>query len=258
MIEYLILDYQRENEARCLLESIKKFSKFDYRVTYLSNGGRQDYVLKLKEEGLIDKLILNSVNVGGGAATIQLFAQCESKYAIYLQVDHELSCEINQQNINFFIDIIENQGIAYIDLAGDQGRGNYSERAQFMPVHFYNSIPKSIGGPGPWENMEWTESYVQRYIKDNNLKFISIFFEKNNQKIPLFLDKGKWSFRSNPDGSEWKHRTDTKELWMLKKPTSKFSFPRFSDREWEEVLKNGWIDGKIPENEIKDSFNYWK
>jgi hypothetical protein len=56
----------------------------------------------------------------------------------------------------------------------------------------------------------------------------------------------------------WKHRTDTKELWMIKKPTEKFDFPYFNDEEWELVLNNGWIDGEIPEKEKKHSFTYWQ
>ncbi len=258
MIEYLILDYEREQEANTLLESIKKYSDFDYKVTFLSNGGRQDYVLKLKENNLIDNLILNKDNVGCGAGTIQLFAQCKSKYAFYIQVDHILAGKIDQKFIDAMINSIEIDQCSYIDLSGDQGGGVYSERAQFMDVAFYNSIPKAIGGPGPWDHIEWTEKYVQDYIKNNNLKYKSFFFlDEKNRKIPIFLDAGKWSYRSNPDGSQWKHRTDTKQLWMLKKPKNKFSFPRFSDKEWNEVLLNGWEDGKIPENEIKDSFNYW-
>ena len=75
MVEYLILDYEREEESTLLLNSIKQYSKFSHTVTFLSNGGSQDYVKKLKNQGLIDKLILNEVNVGCGAGTIQLFAQ---------------------------------------------------------------------------------------------------------------------------------------------------------------------------------------
>jgi hypothetical protein len=258
MIEYLILDYQREEEAFNLLKSIKELSNFPHKVTFLSNGGEK-YALNFKKQELIDKLIINEENVGCGAGTIQLFAQCKSKYAFYIQVDHVLSAALNEDHINYMISLIEKDGNSYIDLSGDQGRGVYSERAQFMPVKFYNSIPKAIGGPGPWDDIEWTEKYVQDYIKDKNLKYKSLFFtNENGQKIPIFLDAGKWSFRSNPDGSQWKHRTDTKQLWMLKKPTNKFSFPRFSEEEWSDVLINGWADGKIPKNEIKHSFHYWK
>jgi hypothetical protein len=255
MIEYLILDYEREEEATLLLNSIKQYSKFPYIVTFLSNGGRQDYAKKLKEQGLINKLILNDVNVGCGAGTIQLFAQCQSKYAFYIQSDHILAAELNNEHIEIFIDLIEEKGFSYVDLAGDQCHGKYSERAQFISVEFYNSIPKSIGGPGPWHKIKWTEECIQNYIIENKLTYQSVYFNSN---IPIFFNNGKWSHRSNPDGSMWKHRTDTKELWMIKKPTEKFHFPYFNDEEWELVLNNGWIDGQIPEKEKKHSFTYWQ
>ena len=120
MVEYLILDYERKEEARLLLNSIKKYSKFDYTVTFLCNGGEQSYAKKLKEEGLIDKLILNQVNTGSGGGTVQLFAQCETEYALYIQVDQILSAELTDKHIGAFIHLIENEGYCYVDLAGDQ------------------------------------------------------------------------------------------------------------------------------------------
>lgn len=259
MVEYLILDYEREFEAEQLLNSIKQYSNFEYTVTFLSNGGRNDYAIKFKEQGLIDKLIINETNVGCGAGTIQLFAQAKTKYAFYIQVDQVLNAHIDESTIKKLIDLIEINKYSYVDLSGDQGGGIYSERAQFISVDFYNSIPKSIGGPGPWDHIKWTEECIQNYIKDANLPIANIYaIDSNKKPFPIFTDAGKWSYRSNPDGSRWKHRTDTKELWMLEKPTNKFTFPRFSDAEWDEVLVNGWQDGKIPEKEIKDSFTYWK
>jgi hypothetical protein len=258
MIEYLILDYEREEEARLLLESIKQYSKFDYTVTFLSNGGKQSYAKKFKEEGLIDKLVLNQVNTGSGGGTVQLFAQCEAEYALYIQVDHILAAELNQEHINAFIDLVENQGYCYVDLAGDQCNGVYSERAQFINTKFYNSIPKSVGGAGPWHDMPWTEEYMQNYIKDNNLKYRSVYFTGEKAKLPIFLNNGKWSNRSNLDGSQWKHRTDTKQLWMIKKPTKKFDYPNLTDEEWKSAFNGDWPDGKIPEKEKPHSFKYWK
>jgi hypothetical protein len=255
MIDYLILDYEREEESSLLLNSIKQYSNFPHKVTFLSNGGRQDYALKFKEQGLIDKLILNDVNVGCGAGTIQLFAQCQSKYAFYIQSDQVLAAQLNQEHINTFIDFIENKGFCYIDLAGDQAHGRYSERAQFISVEFYNKIPKSIGGPGPWHKIKWTEECIQNFIIDNNLKYMSFYF---NSAIPIFLDNGKWSHRSNPDGSMWKHRTDTKELWMIKKPTERFDYPNFNNEEWEIAISSGWPDSQIPEKDKDHSFVYWK
>jgi hypothetical protein len=254
MIEYLLLDYQRPKEARNLLESIKSHSHFDYEVTYLSNGGNQDYVKSLKSEGLIDTLLLNPRNIGCGAATMQLFANCKSTYAFYIQVDHVLAGSITQDGINQFISLLKDQNVACpaglprpdgyscVDLAGDQAnpKGSYSERAQFINVEFYNSIPKSIGGPGPWNQIRWTEKCVQDYFIKNDLKIAHI-------SPILFRDTGQWSVRSNPDGSQWRQRSDTKQLWMLKAPTQKYSWPLFTDEEWEAVLRTKeWKDGDIP------------
>ena len=257
--EYLILDYERPAEAERLLHSIKRHSHFDYKVTYLSNGGHQDYVKSFKKQGLIDNLILNPQNVGCGAGTIQLFAHCRSKHAFYVQVDHVLIEDITNETIISFTDILEDERFGCVDMAGNQGnpRGAYSERAQFINVNFYNSIPKCIGGPGPWNHIRWTEKYVQTYFTENHLQIASI--------SPLFFkDAGLWSIRSNPDGSKWKQRSDTKQLWLLKAPSEKFSWPLFSDEEWTDLLiTKAWPDGKVPGlvNNPRDSFSvpdsYW-
>ena len=68
---------------------------------------------------------------------------------------------------------------------------------------------------------------------------------------------------ANPDGSEWRQRADTKQLWVLKEPSEKFVYPNFTDEEWEEVLgTQSWPDGKIPFNEVSISYEtpeaYWK
>jgi hypothetical protein len=283
MIEYLILDYNRPTEARALLESIKKYSSFEYSVSYLSNGGPQDYVKKLHTEGFIDNLILNNRNTGCGGGTIQLFSQCETEYAFYIQVDHILSRPLEKEFIGSCINLLQN-GIHCIDLAGNQGNPHYaySERAQFINVEFYNSIPKCPGGPGPWgrPGIEWTEKSVQDYFSSNGLQIAAPAYDaKNNTDYsfvtyPLtpssrhllspayFRDAGKFSMRSNPDGSEWRQQSDTKQIWMISPPSLKHGWPHFSDQEWEEILKTkSWPDGKIPEDMKKHSFTvpdtYW-
>ena len=259
MIEYLILDYQRPQEAKNLLESIKANSHFDYEVTYLSNGGDQTYVKDFKKKGLINNLILNPRNVGCGAGTIQLFSNCQSEYAFYIQVDHILSQPITSDGITQFTSLIKDQGFSCVDLAGNQGnpRGTYSERAQFINVEFYNSIPKSIGGPGPWNSIRWTEKCIQDYFSDNDLKIAHL-------SPVIFSDAGKWSVRSNPDGSEWRQRSDTKQLWMIKPPSQKFSWPKFTEEEWDRVIKTKkWKAGDIPsklkntEHSFSVAEEYW-
>tara|TARA_Y100000593_G_scaffold62397_1_gene115599 strand:- start:666 stop:1484 length:819 start_codon:yes stop_codon:yes gene_type:complete len=245
MVEYLLLDYNRPLEAEHLLTSIRDNSEFDYSVSYLSNGGEQDYVRDFESKGLIDNLILNSRNTGCGAGTIQLFSQCQSKYALYIQVDHVLNFKIDTKTVEQWGKLLETGEYHCVDLAGDQGkpRGGYSERAQFIETSFYNSIPKAIGGPGPWSNMPWTEANVSDFFNTNNLKIAHVFCEGR----PIFGDTGKWSMRSNPDGSVWRQKSDTKQVWMIKPPTEKWGFPAFTDTEWEEIIKTqSWPDGKLP------------
>ena len=53
----------------------------------------------------------------------------------------------------------------------------------------------------------------------------------------------------------WKHRTDTKELWLVKGPVKqKAEFPFLSDEEWQEVLETQKWEGRIPERELPHSF----
>lgn len=255
-IEYLILDYNRPQEAKRLLESIKEKSHFDYSVSYLSNGGEQEYVKELEQQGLIDNLILNKRNTGCGAGTIQLFAQCASEYALYVQVDQELQLPITQQDITSFIDLLKEGNFNYIDLAGDQAQGIYSERAQFINTFLYNSIPKAIGGPGPWDGVFWTESSMQLYQREHPFKAFTLL-------PPPFRDKGKFTVRTNPDGSVWKQRCDTKETWMLSPAFQAFRWPPFTDREWKEILETeSWPAGAIPQSQKEISFDagssYWE
>ena len=254
-IEYLILDYNREEEADALLNSIRKYSNFDYTISYLDNGSNKDYPQKLTQKYNIDNFILNKRNSGCGAATIQLFAQAKGDYCFYIQVDHELIFEINKEIIDLMINKIENENYAYIDLAGNQGHGKYSERAQFINTNFYNKIPKGIGGPGPWSHILWTEASVQNFIKDNNLQFLTL---NGHNNIPPFIDKGKYGLRSNPDGSVWKHRTDDKRVWLLQGPVKeKYEYPPFSDEQWEEIFNTQQCNEIVPDGWQNNIFKCW-
>jgi hypothetical protein len=261
MTEILILDFNRENELRDLLFSLKVNALFDKKITILNNGGER-YADSFKEEGLLsdqDEVINNTTNVGCGAGTIQLFAQCKSKYAFYIQVDHLLYTKITQKEIEEFENLLQKYKISHIDLSGDQGHGKYSERAQFISVDFYNSIPKSIGGPGPWDHIKWTEQCVQENIEERGLSYISVTYEIGSQKVPPFIDRGKWSIRTNPDGSMWKHRTDTKQLICLKTPKEKYSFPPLSDEQWEKAISGNWPEnGEVPFGWKDHVFKYWE
>lgn len=260
MTEILILDYNRHEELLKLLLSLKEKAKFHKKIVVLNNGGKE-YAQDFLEADLCDKVIHNKINVGCGLGTVQLFAQCESDYAFYIQVDHLLTEEINQEHVNKFKYVIDKYGAYYIDLAGNQGQGKYSERAQFIKKEDYFKAAVSAGGPGPLEDLKWSEESIQDYMSQNKRGFASVNKDVNmvqpHEAYPVFADCGWSSTRQNPDGSEWLHRPHNKRLWLVKGPVKeKFSYPPLSDKEWDEVIKTQkWEDGKIPENQVKDSFN---
>lgn len=253
--DILVLDYNRPKESDLCLHSIRNHAKFDYNIIYLSNGGAQDYVIDYYNRGYIDKLILRKDNSGCGLGTRELFNDfnIDSEYVFYVQCDQFMVRDVTKEEVEYYISNIKND-IAYIDLAGNQGHGKYSERAHFISKNFYNKIPNTRGGPGPYANEKWTEESLQDYMKENNLNFLSI--------NPLvFKDNGKISYRQFPCGGETMHFTDTKQLWILKPLKQKYTdWPNIelNDQEWELVLTNKWINGNIPEKLRKHSFKYWQ
>lgn len=252
---FLVLDYNRPKESELCLKSIKKFVKFDHSVVYLSNGGEQDYVLDYYKNGLIDKLILRKDNSGCGLGTRELFNDFDlnSNFVFYVQCDQFMIRDLKLEEVKGYISNIKDN-ILYIDLASNQGHGQYSERAHFINKNTYNKIPNTIGGPGPYANEKWTEKSLQDYMKNNNLTFLSI-------NPPVFADNGKVSYRQFPCGGETMHFTDTKQLWILKPLKQKYAnWPNIelTDKEWELVLTNKWINGTIPERLKIHSFNCWK
>jgi hypothetical protein len=249
LISFLILDYDRPVESEKCLLSIKEHAQFKHQVIYLSNGGTQDYVLEFYKKGLIDKLILNKKNNGCGFGTLELFRLCDTEYAFYVQCDQFMVHTLKDEHIDVFKRILKEPSVKAVDLNGGLSRGIYCERAHFISVPFYNSIPdKPGGGPGPFEHVEWNEGYVLNYFKENNYQSLVM-------SPLLFMDNGKYTIRNNFDGSIWKIRTDTKEVWMIKPPTEKYRVPNFTDAEWDEVIKNQhWPPGKIPEKDRPYSF----
>lgn len=256
ILSYLLLDYNRPEESLNCLISLYKHSKFSYQVIYLSNGGTQDYALSYYKNGWIDKLILNKENNGCGNGTVQLFDSCDTDFAIYVQVDQELAHDIDKNHIETYKNVISDKySYRCVDLAGAQaGSNTYSERAQFINVEFYKNIPKGIkneyGGPGPFNMNRYTESYIQEYFKNNGYNVACT--------VPLFKDNGKWSVRQIGDG-EYKHRCDTKVLFIEKTPTYRTEvFPPFDGPDWELALSGNWPkEGKVP-NLWKDNvFKHW-
>lgn len=255
MTEILILDYNRPEELFALLKSIKSHCKFEKKVVVLNNGGDHAAADEYWGDGLSDEVIHNSINIGCGAGTVQLFSRCKSEYAFYIQVDHYLTCDITEKTIDMMVEHLKDEKVAYIDVAGNQGNGVYSERAQFINRDFYLTIPKSFGGPGPLDDLVWTEACVQNYLEDEGLSFVTL---NSSFGRPIFMDRGRSSVRSNPDGSEWKHFPDTKRVFCLKKPTETYTFPPLSDDEWVIAKAGEWPeDGKIIDAWKGNSFEVW-
>lgn len=254
-LSVLILDYLREKEANLLIQSLQDNLKFRAKIIYLSNSPNCDYAKKFLDEGKIDQLIINKENLGCGISTRQLYHSAISKYVLYLQVDQILISEFNQEMFNIITSELEkNPNVLYCDLAGNQNHGKYSERASLMEKNRYLNIPDIdtiIAGPGPYANYKWGEQHVNEYIKENNLTFFTI-------KPLLFADNGKTSRRSYPCGGETLHFTDSKALYIIRSLKQRYdNFPNLNlnNEEWELVLSNKWINGTIPQNDLKHSFN---
>jgi hypothetical protein len=252
---FLILDYNRPKESELCLKSIKRFAKFNYSIVYLSNSGEQEYVYSYYKENLIDKLILRKDNSGCGLGTRELFNNfdLDSDFVFYIQCDQFMIRDLFEEEVVSYINAIQ-ENVLYIDLASNQGHGQYSERAHFINKNTYNKIPNTIGGPGPFANNKWTEESIQDYMKKNDLTFITV-------NPPVFQDNGKISYRQFPCGGETMHFTDTKQLWILKPLKQKYpNWPNIelTDEEWSLVLNNKWHNGTIPDKLKQHSFNYWK
>lgn len=255
MISYLLLDYNRPKEAKKCIDSLSR-SKFPYIVNYLSNGGENGYILDFFREGKIDELILNKENKGCGLGMRQLAQSCKTRYAIFLQVDQFLAADFYEKQLQNLIAILQNEpNVFYIDLAGNQNKGRYSERAGLIDITRYHSIPNMPrGGPGPYQNEKWTENHVAEYVEQNN------FLIKG---VRLFADNGRLSVRDNADGSCWVYDTYTKENWIKdgRFPTQKGEHPDLTDEEWSLAIAGKWpqheIDkeGKIPSKWKYLSFN---
>jgi hypothetical protein len=246
----------RPVESKLCLQSLRENTKFECPIIFLSNGGDQDYVWQFYKNGLIDKLILRKTNSGCGLGTRELMNDFDSEWVFYIQEDQYLGRELIQEEIGSYIKKINNNECCCVDLAGDQGRGRFSERAFFLNKNFYNSIPNDIGGPGPFADHKWTEQCVQEYIENNNLKIYH---------APIaFGDNGKISFREFPCGGQTLHFTDTKQLWILRPLKREYhDFPFYQDLmsdEWKLILGGKWKGGTIPQyfNNPEKSFKIWK
>lgn len=255
---YAILDYSRPAQARILLESIKKYSKIDAPIIYLVNGAKKseefEYALEFYRAGLIDELIILKQGLGGGLGHCDLFRWCRTPYLFFLQVDHELIQEIDPDTLDFFVNLIELDDYKYVDLAGNQGQGKYSDRANFWRVSDFNELnvaDNAGGGPGIFTANRWNENYLQEKFKENDWKIAHL--------NPIFFkDCGKESVREYADGGKTLHFTDTKELFILNPLKEKNEWLNLESWEWVLVLENKWPPGQIPVRDVPHSFKYWE
>ncbi len=254
-VSILILDFNRPEDGRNLLLSLKKFANFDKEIVYMCNGGESDYAYSFYKEGLIDTLIIKKNGDGGGYGQTDLFRYCKTKFAFFIQVDHILSQPINQCDIDYFIHLLNN-GFKCIDLNGDQSNKDiWTDRAHFIDVAFFNNLsPFPNFGPG-LDDGKWNEQHLQEKFKENNYKIAHVH---NMIGRVLFKDCGKWSVRQAGDGL-YKHRCDTKQIYILKKPTyiTEVYPPFHKELEWPKVLNGEWKDGDIPIGWQKHSFKVW-
>jgi hypothetical protein len=263
-VSFLVLDFRREQSARLCLQSIRQRVKFaDYKIIYCHNG-LADYPVQFMREGLIDELIMPRENGGLGLGTRALFAACFSPYAIYWQADQIVGCDYTEGYFRRDVALLgltefPNGGrtIGSVSLAGPVcGHGVYSERAHLISMQLYrrmeHEIPLGAGGAGPWHHLLWREGAIQQFYREHGLWHHTGY-------PPLCIDNGRDAVRQNPDGSIWRHEPDRKGLWLISGPVKeRYVYPKLTDAEWESVLSTqSWPAGKIPEQEVKDSFHVW-
>ncbi len=254
-VSFLVLDYQRPEAALTCLQSIRDRVKLDrYKVIYCHNG-EAEYPHTLLRTGLIDELIVPRVNGGLGLGTRALFAACFSPLAIYWQVDQVMARDLDEYTVKALTGLFEHQPkVKSISLAGPVcGTGVYSERAHVISTAFYrdleHKLPLTHGGAGPWHHVMWREEQIQSYYRAHG-------YVHYTEATPFAIDNGRDAVRQNPDGSVWRHEPDTKRAWLVSGPVKEpYVYPKLSQREWNEVIATqAWPEGKIPEDEVKDSF----
>ena len=257
LLSFLLLDFNRPFELQEVIKSIKKHVKFNPQIIVNSNGGKQDYVIDLYNQKHIHKLILNREGNGAGYGSSELFRYCNTDFAFYIESDQVFVRDFTIEDLNAFKDkVTYDPQCKIVNPVGRATNGEFTQRAFFCNTLWYNDIIKDAenGGPGPYKNRNTNENFLQNYLKNNNL---TQYIEDQ----PLVVDLGCYSVNESPDGSKWVHRTDSKQLWLLKGPVvEKYVYPNnFSENEWKQLLETQvWPDGQIPENDRNSSFVHWR
>jgi hypothetical protein len=228
-----ILDFFQESESRELLMSLAENLLIDVNILFIDNGTPKNYSKQFLNDGLIDELIINDSNLGCGPATVQMYDYCKTPYLIYVQSDQRLNQKIDADSMNGMIRALDEYHC--IDLAGNQGNGKFSERANMMKTEFYKRIPKpTLGGPGITNDQKYVEEWVQDFFADNNCIIAHV-------RPTVFSDEGYYSVRelSQEDPCILKHSCWTKEMWILTDPPKNRHevYPPLNEEEWDRLIK---------------------
>lgn len=252
-----VLDFQKPDETRICLESIKRHVKVNHKVVYYHNG-QAYYAYDFFKEGLCDIFMQSHKNEGLGVGTRDLFQAITTPYTLYLQNDQFIGRDFTDEEFEQLKQYTNDLGlrgsIASVSLAGPVcGENIYSERCHIISTEFYNKMEKHLPlgchGAGPYHDGVWREEQIQKFYKDNDFTHLTNW-------PPLVVDNGIYAIRDMNDGGLWAHRTDNKKLWCIRKPRSlNPAYPKFSDDEHIEAFD--WPDGKIPKSELGHSFNCW-
>lgn len=241
-ITFLILDFNRPTETNLLLNSIKKYVKFDHSVILYSNGGEQNYIKDFYDKNLIDIAILSKKNDGSGIGTIRLIELCPTEYFIYIQCDNFFYRDFSFEELDLMRKELDKDKVGVISLTN---LNSFSERAFMCKTEFYlkNHFQEG-GGTGPTQvlNLLNSEQAMTKWLEKNN-KDIVIW----NQ---LLIDSGLFSIVETPCGGSLIRRCDSQELKILKLPKQKMPLWNLSEIEWEDILNNKWEDWTIPKASI--------
>lgn len=248
----LVLGYGKPEEARECLTSLRLHIQVPSKIIYQENGApEQSHAWVLYQNGLCDVLVTKRAGGGGGVGQTDLWRMCDTTYALFVQEDQTLRYDITPSIFLSMTSALDSGDYACVDLNGDQSsRGVWTDRAHLMKASVFNGLgPFPNGGPGN-DAVPWNEAYLQCVFATRGLKIAHV-------TPAFFTDQGKWSIREAGDGL-FKHRCDTKQMWVLKRPTRRTEvYPPLSDSEWERVLAGNWSDGDIPLAWREHSFRHW-
>lgn len=256
-----VLDFCKPYESRLCLESIKRHVKIPHKVVFCDNGSGEDYPISFVREGLVDQLIVNRESTGLGLGTRDCMNASFSPYTMMMQNDQLFARDLTENDFDALTSQlgkeVDGKKIASINLAGRVAPVNqYSERGHIVFTTFYKQMERNgeLGyhGAGKYHNGPWREAQIQAIYAEQGL------IHWTPPTTPWVSDNGVFAVRDMGD-SVYCHRTDTKALYVIVPPIGKRNpvYPKVSEDEWNTILFNLWPDGKIPEQEVKDSFDCW-